>query len=1321
VKRRVAILFLAALALLVGASLLLLRSAWAGRHLCSEVAARARTVLGQPLSLGACRVDPFRLSVEVRDIRVGPAQAPLFEADRAWARLAAVQALGGRLELAEVRVERPRLSASLPPPDPKRPPARCPPEALAQVHVARLWVQDGAVDLRLADGRRVRVSRFQVRAAPPSVGRGLRAFAPARRTGLVVEAEGASVELGGRALLVDSARAEVDLALDLTSLEVSEARASGQGATLEVRGRVEKLCDPSLDLRVAAQAPLRMLLDLAGKPELPASGQASAEVRLTGRPVAPALEGSFELRRARLSSYEPGDVKGRLRWAGAEVQVTRLEVALAGGPLVARATVRLGREVALEGEARLEGSELGDVLARFGLPGAWVSMRVRGDVKASGTAWPLKLGGTAALELEDFRVRGHAWDRPRAGEEPILEFRKGRLDTRVSATPEAVRLEDARIRVGAEELVAQSMLYLTKEKGFSVDLAGGADLGELGHVASVPLGGRAALVGRVQAAPYGNPQVEVVARTRELRLLRLDLGDAAAEVAYGERGGLVLRTRRVDGRRGETRYSGDLAVDLGASQVTLDGAFEARGRLRDVFEAALEAVPASRVARDALDAPAQVEARLSGPAAALGVEFAARLGPGQLLGRPFDSGQASGRIEEGRRAVLDRVELRRGAGAARGAGWVELAHPFPWELEASAAGLPVEGLQLSGARWEGTVSGEARLAGSWAKPDLRFAGNGEGVQVGGVPVGSVQLGGTLRDGILSATGATEGVRFSGEARTAGDMPFEARAEIDVDDVTRFLPGGPPAGLRARARGEARAAGLLSDPGAARAEFRLADLQVGYADFRVQNKEPVVLATDRGRVEVRSLTLVGANTEFSLTGAREADGRLSLVADGSLDLRLLGGLLPGVTRPHGKLGVEAHVSGTAAEPLLVGSGRLRDAGFQLRDLPVAFSAMTGELAFSQNRVIFDRLPASVNGGRAVLDGELELARLTPARVRLAARLDEVPLRIPSWMPPWVSGQLTLAGTFESMLLSGKLDVVRALYSERVELEKNLIEVKRRVAAPRVFDKSGEWLRLDVAIALGGDIRVDNDLLRGGVRGELTLTGTLAGYGLVGSLAMTPGTRATFRGNEFILSHAVADFTERRRVRAHLDVHGEAQVRDYQVFMHLFGPFDDPQLQLTSLPALTQEDVVTLLSMGITSRDAAAAGGAGGVTGAATSAFAQALFSASGLDEQAKRFLAREGLFKDFTLRITSAYSESSGQVVPKAEVESKAALPWLGIRDLRLRYQAPIAGSNQGKGQRAQAEARFGEKLSGQVQVDNENPGVPLDLGVDLRFRWEWND
>lgn len=1315
-KRKVAIAFFSVLLLLVAASLILARTAWAGRRLCALAAERARFA-GIPFEAEACRVDPLALEVEARGVRLGPPAAPWLRADGLRVRLAPVQALGGTLELAEVQLVRPRVTAAIPAADPAHPGPRCPPEALSRVRVQRLEVSDGALDLELPGGGRIRAGRVQVRAAPTSAARGLKALASrTRRTGLVVELQDADVALGGRAAHLDAARADLDLALDLSALEVIEARAEAEGVGLELRGAIQNLCDPSLDLKVAARAPLRSLLDVAGRKDLAAAGTASADVHVSGRPAAPALEGEARLEGAQIGTFRPGDVRARFQLAGRELRFPRVEVAVAGGDVVAQGKLRLGRELALEAQARVEGSELGDVLAHFGLAGAWVSMRVRGEVKASGTVRPLALRGTAALDLADFRVLDRAWDHRLPGSRPILEFRRGRLDTRVAATPEGVRLEDARIKVGAEELTAQADLRFTQAGGFSVSVAGGADLSELGHVASVPMAGRAVLVGRVQAAPYGNPLVQASVRARDLRFLRLDLGEAGAEVTYGGGRQFELRAAQIDGRRGPTRYGGEIAVDLSSSPPVLSGGrFEAEGRLRDVFEGAMPWLPEARVARDALEAQAQVTVQLRGPADALEADFTARLGAGRLLGRPFDSGMAAGRLEEGRRVVFERAWLKRGAGLASGSGWIGLSAPFPWELETSATGVPLDGLGLPGGRWEGTASGQAGIAGSFEKPEVRFSGSGEGVSALGVPVGAVQVGGTLRAGTLVLTGSTEGVEFSGKARTAGDMPFEAQARVDVEDVTRFIPGGSPAGLKARARGEAKASGLLADPAAAHAEVRFDELQVGYADFKVQNQGPVQVVASGRRVEVRSLTLVGNATELSVLGARESDGRLSFSAEGALDLRLLGGLVPGVARPRGQLQLEAQVSGTGAEPLLVGSGRLRDAGFQIRDLPIAFSALNGELSFSQNRVIFDHLPGLVNGGRAELGGEVELSRLVPVKVRASARLEEVALRIPSTLPSVISGQLVVAGSFDSMLLSGRLEVVRALYSERVDLEKSLLEFRRRAAAPRTFDRSGEWLRFDVELALSGDIRIDNDVLRGAVRGDLTLTGTLGSMGLLGTLSMLPGALVTFRGHDFLLTHAVVDLTERRRIRAQLDVNGEAHVRDYQIFMHYFGPFEDPQLQLSSVPALTQEDIVTLLSVGFTSRDSAVTSGVGG---AAYAALGQALFSASGFEDQVKRFLPRGGLLKDFTLRITSAYSEGAGQVVPKAEFESK----WSPFgRDVRLRYQAPISGASQGKGQRAQAEWKVTDRSSLQLQVDNDNPDVSFDAGLDLRLRLEWSD
>jgi translocation and assembly module TamB len=204
---------------------------------------------------------------------------------------------------------------------------------------------------------------------------------------------------------------------------------------------------------------------------------------------------------------------------------------------------------------------------------------------------------------------------------------------------------------------------------------------------------------------------------------------------------------------------------------------------------------------------------------------------------------------------------------------------------------------------------------------------------------------------------------------------------------------------------------------------------------------------------------------------------------------------------------------------------------------------------------------------------------------------------------------------------------------------------------------------------------------------------------------------FRGNEFALSHAVVEFSERNRIEMGLDVHGESRVRDYQVLMHVFGPLTEPTLALTSSPPLSQPDIITLLSMGYTSRDTTPTAG---VTGMAQAAAAQALISASGLDEQVRRFMPRGEVLQDLSVRVTSAYAEGTGQVEPRAEFES-----WLVKDRLKLRYQAPLSGA---KGQKAQAELRLGDHTALQYQWDNDNPDVKTgDHGVDLRLRWEWHE
>ena len=1316
-KRKIALGFLAFLLASIGGALALVSTPWAGRKLCELAEERVRQGAGVELAIGACRIRPLRLEVQLDRVRIGAEAHPVLTADQVTARLAPLQALSRRVHLEEVRLVEPRVAFTFPPAKPGEPPPPCPPPILEQFHVRRLEVEDGSADLAFPGGERVILGRVDVHTKSEWMPTDLRSLSVGGRRSLVMVAVGPTlVEAGGRQTLLEEGSLDADFAFDLTRLAIRDFRIQGEGVKISARGTVTNLCKPRLGVEVTAEAPLPAIFALLRAKGVRSDGTAAVKARLSGPVEALEAAGDLELTGARVNVYAPGSVKARFKLKGRQLEVSSLEIPFSGaGILSAKATLQLATPASVAAEVKLEKVEFAELVSRLGLQGAHVMMKLDAVAKVQGPLAPLRLTGDAAIDARDFRVLDHAWERWAPGEATILDLPRGRIDAPVLVTADGVQiLQGGKATAGEDALAVTGDLSFDDTKGFRLALDGGADLTALRHIASVPIAGRASFQGTVRAEPYGPPNIEGAVQARAFRFLELDLGDLSASVQVTP--DLVLHVRDGAGRKGESRYAVETAVDLGATPMrVLPSRATARGRLRDVFDIVLPWLPATRYFREAIDGAVQVEMPFQGVVPRIDMAFEGVLGEGKLYGRAYEAGRITARIEKGERAVVERAELRRGAARATGSGTVSFEPPSPWDMRVDVAGLQLDALDLPGAGWTGTAAGRATFGGTLEEPVIGFEGKGDGVGVHGVAIGVVQAQGSLHGRRLDLAGSTGGVRFKGHTQIQGAMPYEAEADIDLEDLNRFAPGGPPAGLRAEAKGKAWARGTLERLGASEARLDLETLRVGYADFKVNNRDPVAIALDAGQLDIESFTLQGANTAFDLSGSRDRDGGLDLEARGSLDLRLLAGLVPALTRMRGQISLDATVSGTVDGPLIVGSGQVSGAGFRLRELPIEFAGMGGDLSFSQNLVLFERIQGTLNGGAARLRGELALTRFVPTRIRVEGDLQQVPMSIPSYIPTLVSGRLEAFGSPDAMTLGGTLRVLRAQYTQRFDLEKRIVQFGASPTSPaaRPYDKALEWLRFDVHFVVDGDARIDNDLVRGQARGELTLTGTLAAFGLVGNLSLLPGARAFYRGNEFSLSRAVLDFTERNRIHTVLDVSGEAALKDYRVLLHLSGDLDDPKLQLSSTPVLSQQDIITLLSMGYTSKDASAPGS--GLSAAATAAAAQALFTVSGLEGQLRRFMPQGGTFQDFSVRMTSAYSKTSMTVEPRWEFETKAL-----DAKLRVRYQAPLSG--QTRGQKAQVEYRLNDRVAVQLQWDNDNTDVSGgDLGADLKLRWEWKD
>ena len=1309
-KRRIALAFLVLMLAMVAGTVAVLRTRWAGDRICALAAARVGAATGLEVATTACRIDPLTLSVVTEGLRLGPAEAPIFTAEVVEARLALIQGLGDRLELASLRLVRPRVVATVPPPSAT--PGPCPPRELRRIDIQRLELTDGAVELALDGGGRVAVDGLQVEARRTFRSR-WRFGTAARRLQVTASAAEARVAAAGRAWRVRGPAVDGEVALDLSGASVASSRAIVDGVTLGVRGQIQSLCHPVLDLTASVEGSLARLVALAGESAGGWDAQLQVQARVKGRPAAPEVSATVDFTRLGTGGVKLGAGRAEARLAGDKVIVDRLTLPFGGGTLKASGEVKLEASVPIEATAQLDGVDLAEILERLSVPGAWITGRMTGTGQVAGTIHPPHVAVTVDAQMRDFRALTGPWRQARPTDQAMVEFAQGHVLAPFLVTSDGLAFEKARIEVGRGAVEVDAEVHFATERGFQVRASGELDLAPLGHIAGLSMSGRGPVTARVGAVPYGLPHAEARVRLEQFRFLDVDLGTVSGDVTHS--GDRVLRFSNLEGQRGGSAYRGWLAVDLAATPVRLTGSqFTASGRVRDYLDAIADWLPRSRALRGVIDGRIDgLTASAVGPAAAPDVQFEGRLGPSEVLGRTFEAGRIAGVVRRAAMVQFDRLELTSGPGKVGAVGTWEFKAPQPWSLTLSAAGLPAATLALPGGGWTGSVSGSAALEGSWEKPQVRFAANGDALSFRGAAFGTVQLGGTVEGRRLLVTGGAEGLRFTAEASLDGRMPYQARVDLKLEDLARLWPNGPPSGFRTAVEGQATASGELAAPPSARGRIELGRLTATVGDFRVENAEPVVLGFDGGRLDIEAFSFRGPNTEFSLRGGVGGGRDLDLDASGVIDLSFLTTLVPVLRRPHGRLRLEAHVGGSPEALELLGEGQVEEGGFQVRGANAVFEELTGGPSFSQNRVIFDGAEARINGGKATMSGEVELVRMLPTRLRLEAQLEAVPVAIPAYLPMTLSGRLEAAGTPEETVVTGRLHVLKARYTENVDLEKRAVELRRRRdAAARTYDKAAEWLRFDLQLAVDGDARIENDVARGGVRGELSLVGSLAAPGLVGSLVMTEGSRAMFRGNEFVLGHAVVDFTERNRVEMTLDVHGDSRVRDYQVFMHVFGPLTEPRLALTSSPPLSQPDIITLLSMGYTSRDTPASAG---VQGVATAAAAQALISASGLDEQVRRFVPRGEVLQDLSVRVTSAYSEGAGQAEPRAEFES-----WLLKDRLKLRFQAPLTGARAG--QKAQAELRLGENTSLQYQWDNETPDKRAgDHGIDLRLRWEWQE
>ena len=384
---------------------------------------------------------------------------------------------------------------------------------------------------------------------------------------------------------------------------------------------------------------------------------------------------------------------------------------------------------------------------------------------------------------------------------------------------------------------------------------------------------------------------------------------------------------------------------------------------------------------------------------------------------------------------------------------------------------------------------------------------------------------------------------------------------------------------------------LAPPQPPHIDGTVSELEVELEGEKAALDKPAHFVIDGGSVRLDGATVVGPRASLFVRAARAADGTLSGNVAGELPGELLG-LVWREARPKGHVELLGEISGSDSAPRFEGIGRVSDGSLRLPGLTEPVTRIAGVVEFIPEVIRLDGLTFATLGGTGVCDGRVVLA--PDFELDLAIHADDAVWPLILGLRPILSGDLRLVGPLDGLLLSGKLTLQRTFYRSHLDLQKLIVENLR--APERVRSGEGSPMTLNVTVDVPGTFEIQSPLARLTAKGSLRVVGTTAAYGVLGRLEALPGGELEFSGIRYELDRGVVTFSSPDRVEPRLDVLARTTIQSYDITVGLIGTLDRMTPTFSSIPALPEMDIVSLLFVGRRASEATTS-----QTGAAASTF------------------------------------------------------------------------------------------------------------------------
>ena len=515
--------------------------------------------------------------------------------------------------------------------------------------------------------------------------------------------------------------------------------------------------------------------------------------------------------------------------------------------------------------------------------------------------------------------------------------------------------------------------------------------------------------------------------------------------------------------------------------------------------------------------------------------------------------------------------------------------------------------------------------------------------------------------------------------------------------------------------------------------------------------PIVLAGDEldvPELRVTAKARAGLSATF-VTGGKvhrvTTSPDVDIVARAEpINLAKLSEGLVGVERAAGSVDANLRIMGSPSALRYSGAGHLRKGDLNLKGVPLAIQDIDIDLEIAGGDARIKRATARIGGGTVDVSGRMPLRG--PDAGAVSATITARGVKVPAAEGVTFTADADLEASYRPASsgavrnlpdVKGNVSLTSFSYTKPMALNPSQLARPAR-ATVNTYDPADDVVKFAITLVSPRPLRFTNNLIDMELSVAdpgLVLSGTNQRFGARGLLRILPDSKLQLRNNEFLVREGTVRFDDALKIAPQVDVRAQTEYRRYasaaagqsasgsdsagaassgntqsgsgvwRITLNVHGDADDLKMTLASDPPLRQEDIVLLLTIGMTRAEidrGEAVSSLGETVGL------EALSALTGADKAVKKIVP---LIDEF--HFGTGYSSKTGRTEPTVTVGKR-------ITD---NVRATVTtGITENREVRSNVEWKLSRKMSVQGSYDNVNDVSSSafgNVGADIRFRLEF--